>query len=73
MNRGLRHGDRDRLLRLRRRPVEARWNSGPFCRLQAEGLAQGAPLARPSGMVSLYREWTITPLGIELLEEARNS
>jgi hypothetical protein len=61
--------EREQLVRLRRRPDERPATNELLRGLQRQGLVQQVPLKRPSGAPSKYREWSITPAGLEFLEE----
>ncbi|MFZ5704944.1 MAG: hypothetical protein ACOY5R_06715 [Pseudomonadota bacterium] len=65
----LSRAERDMLVRVRRQPQEAGWRSPRFNRLRRAGLVECKPLMRPSGAMSKYREWSITRLGLKVLEE----
>lgn len=62
--------ERNALARLRSRPEERPSTRPMLISLQRDGLAVGVPLIRPSGKPSRYREWSITPRGLELLGKA---
>ncbi len=63
--------DRTRLATLRRKPQEALYTSAQLNRLRRDGLASAEPLHRPSGQPSKFWEWSITPAGIEELENGK--
>lgn len=62
---GLNSTQAGQLIRLQRRPVEAKWRNPTLRKLVDAGFASCRPLARPSGAPSQYREWAITDHGRE--------
>jgi hypothetical protein len=62
---------REQLIRLRRRPEEKPATNALLIELQRSGHVVARPLMRPSGAPSRYREWSITPHGLQALQVAR--
>jgi hypothetical protein len=60
---------RIQLQSLRRRPRELNADNAVMNELKVAGLVTAAPLIRPSGKPSRYREWSLTERGRALLGE----